>query len=128
MKKQVLYHLLAVVSVILLIGLIASCSENPEPQFKIIESMEYTATNETGVRYTLIDKHLSKKQYLPSADAQSIWAQYRSDVRPLITQEMQNKNPAIGLFMVIKVDQYMVLGKVYWDGKPGWAMNYWVLK
>jgi len=122
MKKQVLYNLLAVVSIILLIGLIASCGGD-EPQFKVIESREYTEANKEIVRSALYDKHLNGKPKLDNAE--TIMEPYWDYVWPLIRTEMgKMSSTAAGTCVVIKVDTYKLLGLAYYKSDGGRTISY----
>jgi hypothetical protein len=130
-KKQAAYHLLAIVGVVLLMGLVASCGGNDEPQFKTIETMEYKGeqqgTNWALTRDTLWSKYWPGKNSLESALAQQIHTQYRNDIVPLMREKLLEKNPAAGLFMVIKVDKYKMLCFTYWlDNKGQWTYSFWM--
>jgi len=123
MKKQVLRYLLAIVGVVLLIGLIASCGGD-EPRFKVIDSNEYNAANMQVVGDALWDKYVKDKK--PLSNPETIFASYKKDVDPLITNEMNKKNPTVGRFIVIKMDQYLMFTMCYWDNKPAWKTQYWI--
>ena len=124
MKKQDLYHLLTIFSVVLLIGLIASCGGN-EPQFKVIESREYTAGNKDAVVAILRDKHFSGKTYL--SNAPTIMEPYWNDVNPLIASAMgKMSSTAAGLVLVIKVDTYKMLIFVYYENNGSKNGGYWL--
>jgi len=126
MKRQVYRHLLVIVSVILLIGLVASCkSDDPEPQFKVIESKAFTAYSDTNLTNQLSDWRNQKsggKQALSNPDV--IWNQYKNDINKLISDEMNKKNPAYGLLLVVKVDSYKLIGACRWTNKPSWSTRY----
>jgi len=123
MRKQILRHLLAIVSVVLLIGLIASCGGDPEPRFKVIESMEYTQATMDSVSDALDKKHLSGMKELENEKA--LWEQqYRTDVRKLIGEELQKKNPAVGLILIIKADNYRIYYRTKWETKPDFSGTY----
>jgi len=124
MKKTGLYHLLVIFATILLAGLIASCGDSPEPQFKIIESKEYNDSNRQTVGDALWDKYFEAKESLNNPE--TIYAPYKKDVDSLITNEMDNKKPDIGLFMIIKMDQYKLFVRCYWNNKPYWEANIWI--
>jgi len=128
MKKRFLHYLLAIVGVVLLIGLITSCGESPEPRFKIIESKEYTTENAQALMNALYDKHLNGKTSMPSATARPIMDSYwENDLRPLIDAEMKNKLPTVGLIIVLKVDTlYKAIGSCYWNKNGGWTYTWWL--
>jgi hypothetical protein len=128
-KKRFLYHLFAIVGIILVIGLIASCGDGTEQQYKIIESREYTAANDEEDREKRNAYYYEKyagKTNLGSAKADEIWKQYQRDINRVISDEMGRKNPAYGLLMVVKVDNYKLIGRCRWTDKPNWNMSYWV--
>jgi len=133
MKKRFLHHLLVIVGVILLIGFVASCGGDSEPQFKVIESKAYTAANDKEdtdqLNYYYNQKAGGKSPY-PGGDvaggAKEIYTRYRSDVTNVIDDEMGKKNPAYGLLLVVKVDKYKLIGRVRWTNKPYWSLSYWM--
>lgn len=123
MKKRFLYQLLAVVSVILLIGLIASCGGSPEPQFKVIESREYTAANRDVVWAMLYDKHMNGKSSLSNPNI--IMEPYWDNVWPLIRTEMgKMSSTAAGICVVLKVDTYKLLGQAFYKSDGGRSISY----
>ena len=128
MKKQVLRYLLAIVGVVLLTELIASCGGDSEPRFKVIETMEYTAATQNSVYSKLDNKHLSgMTDVTDNAGNKVFFDQYWSDLKPLIDTEMQNKNPSNGLILIVKADNYRLRYRTAWATKPayrGWYRLY----
>jgi hypothetical protein len=124
MKKQVLRYLLAIVGVVLLIGLIASCGDN-EPRFKIIESKEYNNENGQALMNALYAKHLDGKKSLSKEIADQLFITYWSDLEPILNAEMKNKLPTVGLIVVLKVDTYKSIGSCYWKKEGGWSYSGW---
>jgi hypothetical protein len=124
MKRQTYRRLLVAVGVILLIGLVASCDEKSEPRFKVIESMTFIAATQNSVGNTLTNKHLSGMT--PVNDNTGIFNQYRSEVMPLIEAELQKKDPAYGLYVIIKADNYRIRYRAIWKTKPNYEGGYTV--
>jgi len=114
---------LAIVSVVLLIGLVASCGKE-EPRFKILSSPAYTASTQDSVTNSLYDQYFSKMKRAVNED--NLWLQYRDDVLPLVKQEMNNKNPAYGLMCVVKADKYRIRVRTVWTTKPNFQSYYQV--
>jgi len=113
MRKHVFSYLLAIVGAVLLAGIISSCGDSPEPRFKIIESREYTDITKETVGDALKLKHTNKPTI---SNAGTIMATYWDDVDSLVIPQMQKKSPtAAGLFMVLKIDQYMYIGWFEYD-------------
>jgi len=123
MKKQVLYHLLAIVSVVLLIGLIVSCGGN-EPQFKVIESRQYDTTNQNFVRDVLLDKYFKGKT--PLSNPNTIMEPYWNDVWPLIRAEVQKYAPGVVVWIVMKVDTYKLLGRTYYNTNGNIGISFFI--
>jgi hypothetical protein len=122
MKKQVLRYLLAIVGVVLLIGLIASCGKD-EPRFKVIESMAYTEATRDSVSATLTSKHLGGMKRVENEE--TLWnQQYSTDVRKLIGEELQKKNPSYGLILIVKADNYRIRYNTTWRTKPDFTGSY----
>jgi hypothetical protein len=129
MKKRGFYHLLVIAGVVLLVGLIASCSgdEDSEPQYaqyQIIESRQCTGANRTEIWNELFSKHIGGRIKMGGFnDGKTImgetnyWAMW-----DLIYPELAKKPSTVDeLCMVLKVDQYRGIGFVYidkGDGKP----------
>jgi hypothetical protein len=122
-KKRFLYHLFAIVGVVLLVGLIASCGDKPEEQYRIIEYKPYNAANKTQVWDELWYKHINGKSIVGEGSKPSVimgQTNYNA-MWDLIKPEMAKMpSTAAGLVMVIKVDQYRVIGYVYYEGSERW--------
>jgi hypothetical protein len=115
MKKQVLHYLFAIVGIVLLIGLIASCGDSPEPQFKVIESREYTNANFSKVWEEIWVKHINGKPALSVAERDTIYNTYMYDVWDLIVPEtLKMSSTADGVCLLLKIDQYKLQCNVYY--------------
>jgi hypothetical protein len=117
MKKKVFNHLLFIAGVVLLVGLIASCGESPEPQYKLIASEPYLEENYEEVWNELWNKHISGRTQLGGCDkgvaimGQANWRIMWDD---LIKPEWAKKPSTVDeLCMVLKVDVYRVIGRVF---------------
>jgi len=130
MKKHISRHLLAIVGVVLLIGLVASCkSDEPEPRFKVLESVQYTAATQDSVGNTLYDKYFKGMTFVPpDAGGKELSDQYWPDIRSLVTAEMQNKDPSYGLMVIVKADNYRLRIRTYWNPRPQYSWAYLVYK
>ena len=133
MKKKVLCYLLAIVGAVLLVGFFASCDDSlggnspggnsPEPKFMIIESREYTKANEDAVGDALWDKYFKGKT--PLNYPELIYGTYKNDIDAIMWEEINKKQPSVGLFMVIKVDQYRMFCQCHWNNNAGLEYLYW---
>jgi len=122
MKRKISLCMLVIVGFIPLVGLITSCGE-VEPQFKVIESREYTAANQNVVYSALYDKHINGKTAL--SNAPTIMEPYWNDIWPLIRTEMgKMSSTAAGIYVVIKVDVYKLLGRAYYESDGNRSVSY----
>jgi len=127
MKKQILRNLLVIVGVVMLVGLIASCSDDPEPRFMVIESREYTAANSTDDENQYLAWQSQKNGGRQALDnPETYYAQYRTDANRMVNDELGKKNPAYGLLLVLKLDNYKLVGRVYWTNRQArdWSLRY----
>jgi len=129
MKRQIYRHLLIVVGVILLVGLIASCGGDSEPEFKVIESRAYNSANQEATYKALYNKYMPGKSYL--SNGQQIYNSYKNDLEPLLLDELKNKRPAFGtgLVTVLKVSSsYKTIGYLFYTSPSAtyWKYDFWV--
>jgi hypothetical protein len=105
----------------LLIGLIASCGKDPEPQFKIIETKEYTTNAIFNMRMNeLWDRHIKTRQKLSDDQGKAIYNQFSDKIWELGKLELgKMSSTAAGICVVMKVDQYLLLCNFYYDPKDG---------
>jgi hypothetical protein len=114
MKKHISRYLLAIVGVVLLTGLIASCGDN-EPRFKVIAAKEYTNANFSKVWEELWVKHINGKPALSVAERDTIYNTYQYDVWDLIVPEtLKMSSTADGVCLLLKIDQYKLQCNVYY--------------
>jgi hypothetical protein len=133
MKKRIFNHLLVISGVVLLVGLIASCSGDgdSEPQYAkydVIASKPYTEANRTEVWNELWSEHIGRRTELGDfGDTVAIMGQTnrRAMWDQLIYPEWAKKPSTVdGLCMVLKVDQYRAIGFVYFYEGDVWINGY----
>jgi hypothetical protein len=126
-KRQVYRYLLAIVGVIMLIGLIASCGDSSKPRVMVIDSMAYSTATQASVDDTLYKKYLAGMSEVKNGTEEAIEEQYWLDISPLITAEMNKKNPLYGLIIIIKADNYRIRYRIIWTTKPNYRRVAWTL-
>jgi hypothetical protein len=127
MKRQICRRLLVIGSVIMLIGLIASCGS--EPEVKVLESMAYTEATRNNVENILIKNHFEKMTYVSDdTEGRQIISQYWPDINPLVNAELDKKTPSYGLMIVFKAGKYKIRIRTAWKTKPTYDWYWQVYK